>query len=347
MRTHQILASAAFAFCALAANAQDSLQLYGVVDVGLLYANHIGASGTAPSGHVWKLESGNFASSRIGFRARESLGGGLTALFVLEGGFNADTGAFGTRFFSRASYVGLAGKWGEIQAGRQTTASYDFAFAFDPEAPSRFSTPVFDAAYAGRADNALKYLGKFGALNVSGQYSFGFDSMIANGAEQAAFRVGREAGAFANYDAGFGRFGVAVDRQYGTTVASQNDRTQRVNLGTTFTLGPAKVYVGHGRRESHVAGVSSSTRMSWVGADLKPLPALTVTPAYYINDPDGPQNRTRMAVVRAAYDLSRKTSLYTQLAHLRNDAGANRALVGPVANETKQTGLTLGMIHRF
>lgn len=333
--------------CALGAQAQDSVQMYGVVDLGLVYANNVRASAATPAENVLRLDSGNAFPSRLGFRGRESLGGGLSAVFNMEGGFSADSGVFTSRFFSRASYVGLAGPWGELQLGREVTATHEFALSFDPEGPSRFSTPTLDPAYAGRADNALKYVGRFGSLYIAGQYSLGFDSTVTNGGEQPAFRVGKEAGAYAMYDAGFARFGAAIDRQNGTSVATQTDQTDRVNLGATFAVGTSKVYLALARQTAKVGGISRTTKRYWIGADFKPTPALTLTPALYVNDPEGASTRSQMAVVRALYDLSKRTALYAEVGHMRNQAAANLALVGPVIPGSTQSGASLGVVHRF
>ncbi|MFX5595367.1 porin, partial [Acinetobacter baumannii] len=59
-----------------AAQAQQasSVVLYGLLDTGLEYIGHAG-----PDGGVLRMSSGNLAGSRWGLRAREDLGGGLSA----------------------------------------------------------------------------------------------------------------------------------------------------------------------------------------------------------------------------------------------------------------------------
>ena len=46
--------------------------------------------GSGIAGNVVKMSSGIGSGSRIGFKGTEDLGGGLSALFVLENGFQAD-----------------------------------------------------------------------------------------------------------------------------------------------------------------------------------------------------------------------------------------------------------------
>ncbi|MEO7133613.1 MAG: porin, partial [Vicinamibacterales bacterium] len=62
------------------------------------------------------LQSGN---SRLGFRGREDLGDGLSAVFQLEGTVSVDDGVGGR--FNRDTYVGLEGKFGAIRLGNVDT----------------------------------------------------------------------------------------------------------------------------------------------------------------------------------------------------------------------------------
>ena len=80
------LIAVAAAAAATSCFAQGSVQLFGVIDTGISY-------GTAsPGSSIWQLTSGEWSGSRIGFRGREALGGGLEAGFWLEAGFDSDSG---------------------------------------------------------------------------------------------------------------------------------------------------------------------------------------------------------------------------------------------------------------
>jgi hypothetical protein len=82
--------------------------LYGVADVNVEYVNHVGVVPQASNGFssgkpqkVIRENSGGYSASRWGIRGTEVLGGGMKSVFVLENGFNADTGTLqqGGRFF--------------------------------------------------------------------------------------------------------------------------------------------------------------------------------------------------------------------------------------------------------
>jgi predicted porin len=111
------LALAALALAATgSARAQSSVTLYGLVDAGVVYVNN-------QSGHA-NLETvtGPTNGSRFGLRGSEDLGGGLSAVFTLENGFDVSNGKMlqNSRLFGRQAYVGLSDKrYGTLTLGRQ------------------------------------------------------------------------------------------------------------------------------------------------------------------------------------------------------------------------------------
>ncbi len=97
------------------AHAATELALYGLVDLGLVYDKTSGKASNLA------IDSGNTAGSRWGLRGSEELSAGLQAVYLLESGVSADTGALGQngRLFGRWAYVGLAGSAAELRLGRQ------------------------------------------------------------------------------------------------------------------------------------------------------------------------------------------------------------------------------------
>ena len=100
---------------------------------------------------TYSMGTDGMASSRLGFRGTEDLGGGLKASFWLEMGIAPDTGrnaavwgngatpiAGSTStegnqlFFNRRSTVSLANQWGELRLGRDYTATFWNWTVFDP-----------------------------------------------------------------------------------------------------------------------------------------------------------------------------------------------------------------------
>src|SRR5688500_13267011 len=87
-----LLALAVLGAFAGAASAQTNVTIYGVADVGIARTD----SDAPGSNATWGLNSGIQSGSRLGFRGTEDLGGGLSAIFQLENGFNIDTGGLAT-----------------------------------------------------------------------------------------------------------------------------------------------------------------------------------------------------------------------------------------------------------
>ena len=104
MNKHLPCAAIAALFVAGNAHAQSSVTLYGVIDDGLNYTSNA-------RGHsAFAMVSGDANASNFGLKGAEDLGGGLSAIFTLESGFNASNGALSMNgtLFSRQAFVGLS-----------------------------------------------------------------------------------------------------------------------------------------------------------------------------------------------------------------------------------------------
>ena len=148
-----IAAAAALALTALQATAQSNTgpTLYGTVDGGF-YARQL-----AGETRVSRMDGGMMTTSRWGIRGSEDLGGGLTALFDLGGHFRLDTGEVGRhpgdnaagRFFSRYSFVGVRGAFGQFRAGRIPTGSFVNTLSFTPFGDSTTLGPFMLHTFVG------------------------------------------------------------------------------------------------------------------------------------------------------------------------------------------------------
>jgi len=133
-----VLALAVLGTFAGVASAQSSVTLFGVVD---LSARMVKNDAT-----TYQLAQDGMASSRLGFRGVEDLGGGLKAGFWLEGALGPDTGTGSSSFgngggvtgttnafeFRRRSTVSLSNRWGELRLGRDYTPQFWNWTVFDP-----------------------------------------------------------------------------------------------------------------------------------------------------------------------------------------------------------------------
>jgi predicted porin len=117
------MAAACAALACAPAFAQSSVTLYGAVDDAVTYVNN-----QKGSSNVY-LRQGNLYASKFGLQGKEDLGGGTTAIFDLQNGFDLNTGAFSSSgvMFNRQAYVGLQNvRAGTLTAGRQYTPYYLF-----------------------------------------------------------------------------------------------------------------------------------------------------------------------------------------------------------------------------
>ena len=82
--------------------------LYGVIDTGFTYQHTEGGDDS------FAMTSGSYAGPRFGFKGTEALGDNLTLGFILEAGFNSDTGVQGEdgKIFNRESQIYLTSDWG-------------------------------------------------------------------------------------------------------------------------------------------------------------------------------------------------------------------------------------------
>jgi predicted porin len=118
-----LFALAAVTAFAGAAQAQSSVTVYGILDVGYIGGNNRGFSSTGTPQRATYNSFGSSAesTSRIGFRGTEALGGGLNAFFTIELAVQPNN-ASNTLSGNRQTFVGLSQKGlGNMSIGTQYT----------------------------------------------------------------------------------------------------------------------------------------------------------------------------------------------------------------------------------
>ncbi len=141
--------AAGAALSAGAAQAQSSVQIYGVVDLYLASKQLASATGTRTT----NVDSGGMTTSHWGLRGTEDLGGGLKASFDASGFIRADTGESGRfpndAYFSRTASVGLQGGFGTVRMGRLTTPNFISTIRLNPFGDSTVFNPITLHTYVG------------------------------------------------------------------------------------------------------------------------------------------------------------------------------------------------------
>ncbi|VVD59578.1 porin [Pandoraea anhela] len=226
-------------------HAQSSVSLYGVLDAGVAYFRN---SGGATPTTLTKFNSGNLSGSRWGIRGTDALGGGLSAVFQLENGFNLGTGTLGqgSREFGRKAVVGLADqRWGTLTIGRQYDPVVDLVQGLTEDAyfGGSFATPGDLDNYDNslRVSNSIKYVSPL----LSG---FQFEALYGIGGVAGAGGNGRTisfGGAYAN-----GPFAVGAGYFYANGGNTTNSAGVRTWTGSSDTIFNTAINQGFGSAKS-------------------------------------------------------------------------------------------------
>ncbi|MEF7616988.1 porin [Aquincola sp. MAHUQ-54] len=331
----------------LCAAQASNVTVYGIVDAAARRASNAGPDGASRV----TLEDGIFTGSRLGFRVREDLGGGLSTLVTMESGFDPSSGtssqasptadfgqvAAATRFWGRDIHIGLRSSagWG-LTLGRQYTLAHQMAGRFQPQGnPNNLALSVFSSHHIARQDNVLKFDVKVAGIELAASRTLG----------EAAGSHGSDAWAVsAGYTAGPVSVGGYVQR-----LKNLADTEQRkiVGLGGNYTLADkATLFAGAMRRTNEA---SPQTNQVWtLGANYAVLPRVTLTAAYLHDKQGGSaalQGKRRVGYVSASYAFSKRSDVYAVIDHNRVEGGyAKPAFMGTLGS---QTAYTLALRHKF
>lgn len=360
-----LLLSALAVTSAASASAQSSVQMYGLNDTAI---EHL--SNTAPGGkgltRMPNLSGGQFPS-RLGFRGTEDLGGGLKAVFNLENGFAPDAGVVGqgNRLFGRQAWVGLGGEWGLVSVGRTYSMLFFTFLDTDIIGPAQFSIGAIDLLLPNlRNDNSISYKGSFSGVTVGAGYSLGRDASSAGGpagtncagenpADSRACRAWNAMlaydtkgwGVLAGYDTYNGGPGAAA--AFGPTRSALSDT--RWHVGAYGRFGPVKVGGGLVKRNNEGNTPSPRSTLSYLGASVGIRNAIVLDAQLARIDQKAGPNDTNMYLVRANYNLSKRTAAYASIGKVRNGGNAAVSLSAgaTVVAGGSQNGVMTGIRHSF
>jgi len=257
-----------------AASAQATI--YGVVDVGI-----------KNTGGATTVASGLAATPRIGLKGSEDLGGGLSASWMVEAGYNNvkeatgavtnNVAAIGTNFGDRGAALTIGGSFGEITMGASVLSPSFFAAApNDPTGAANYMPAQGAQWAASRNDNQISYKNTIGAVTVRAAVVSKDDN-----SGQAVSDIS------------------AVYSANGFTVSasSYSGANKTTYVGASYDLGVAKLYAG-----KTSTGVDRTT----LGISA-PMGPMTLQAGSYKDNSAG----TSATVVAAVYALSKATSFNT------------------------------------
>lgn len=351
MKKKVVVACAALS--SLGAWAQNQVTVYGMVDQFIQY----GKSGSVS---FRKLQDGGDVASRIGFRGIEDLGGGLRAHFVLEAGFNADTGEGNLPgpglTFTRQSYLGIGNEWGSIEAGRMYMPLFYSVTRADPFGSNAVFSPLqlrtaTDAqpgllGVAARADDLVRYrTSPRSPFIVDVAYAFG--ETVASGQRDGEVLGGRfgwdSKGTYVAYSFQLTK-SVAT-----TTPALAARRTDYHALSASYDISPTLRLNGNLIRNSSTLPGVPDARVVNVGLAWRYNVSnfmIGLTKRSVAGSPRGQTGGT----LGYNHDLSKRTALYGRLGFVsnRDKAAAGYGGVAVQANSGNSARtLGIGISHKF
>lgn len=335
------------------AQAQSTVTLYGVADVGVRIDR-------TRSGTMNSLTSGELAGSRWGMRGTEDLGGGLKANFMLEAGFAVDTGnsvanaadKAPLQLFSRTAYAGLSGAFGDIRMGNDYSPHFTTWSGIDPfgaaslatvggKGVSALPTSVILATnattgYVGgstRMTNTIFY--DTPTINgLSGRAAYKFGEAVLGTAVNTAASQGSAyslSGTYANGPVKLSIANYVLTQAIATTqVYAINSKKTDVVFGGTYDFGVAKVAAQvFSEKGTLVSLASYSTRTTEIGLTV-PVGAWTFKGQYSrYNDRVSAANLDATSVgLGADYALSKRSTLYARYSKVSNTTGATMSISG-------------------
>ena len=368
--TARSLAAVALALAGPAAFAQSSVTLYGIIDLD----NQI------LSGHSNDVlvTSGGQSGSRLGFKGSEDLGAGYFADFVLEAGFNADTGgsAQGGQLFGRQAFGALRTPFGTLSAGRQYSSIFTQTSEFSEFANVGVgaSTAViggFAGGYEpvrGGANNASTSTATGSQLNGSPlrvNNSVRYTTPAVAGFKASILYAAGEVTGDTNgtrlfdYSLRYADHGLDVLVSYvddkATNAAVVDNSRTRVSITTAsagYTFGSFKLEGGYldldDKRPTDLDGHGF-----WLGGDFKQ--GRNVFRLQWVQNKPLHTTIGKTNAIGAGYefDFSKRTNLYTSYTRFQNSGTGPGRIAGPipagltVPGDTSVSEYVLGIRHSF
>lgn len=314
------------------ATAQSNVTIYGLMDI---------ATGKYDGTNVKTMGTG--ATSRLGFRGAEDLGGGLKAIFQLETQINPDDGTQfnATTYFGGRSTVGLEGAFGRVTVGREINPSHYVEAGADP-----FGQDGLAGGYGARG-GISRGNGAPGAIDtVRTNNSINYALTMAGFTlrAQSAMREGTDPTGNRPYAASliYASGPVQVGVSY---INPSRPRDHWAYLSGQYDFGVLRLYGGIGSGTNTAA---QAIRNQMVGVNV-PVGAGNIRVSYTRTKADDQLIQSRVAVGYYHY-LSKRTVLYTDVVHDPKAAAFAYTAAKGWASTGKtigKTGYDFGLRHYF
>lgn len=363
----KLIALAVAAVTSGAAFAQTNVTIYGNIDMGVMFRQ--GNNGAVASGQSqYDLQSAA-SQSHIGFKGVEDLGNGTKALFDLQYRISPDTN---TGLASAGhQYVGLTGGFGTVVAGYLDGIRYGIYGKYSPFGNYSIASLTSMTTQYDRAANALAY--------ISPSFS-GFTVILATATNTQGAEGTLNNPTYPRYKAGSGNTGddrllsanliyangpLSIDLDYETTraVGYDSDRLYVATAGASYDFGVVKVSglydVIKGDVNSFIGGsgvgaafglspTQKYDRRNWFVGATVPVGKFSVMGMFgQVKDKTLSDADAWKVGVGARYALSKRTELYADFAHIKNDTNGTYTIGNNIGAGVGINGLAMGMKHSF
>jgi predicted porin len=366
MKKSLIALAVAGTFAAPAFAASSNVDFYGKFRVSVDHIdNSVG----------WQMSD---ETSRIGFKGAEDLGGGLKAIYQWETGFNVgaggnfttttvkstgytDTSTSGGLGGQRNTFIGLAGDFGTVLAGRHDTP-YKMAGSAD-----LFGDTLADAEngagltalYTGatatssrciicedlRVSNAVAYVSpSFSGLTIAAATVVGSGTNTAGSTAVNSLSDAQSIAAM--YGNGPLTLGLAYENlgKVAENALTTSNKPDAWKLNAGYTIDSWKLGATYEHLDK-IAGVSGQKANNWLVSAAYGMGPITLAAQYGYRNYNGTANTAggqdlQDATVGVVYSLSKRTSTYLGYAHYK---AKNSATVA----DAKYNVVTIGLNHDF
>ena len=293
-------------------------------------------------------------TSQITFKVSEDLGGGLTAIALMENDFQAqnkedqigkgaDQGlpAGGTNFGSGGGeiYTGLTGGFGTIKLGAPNTPTLTTQAAqpFGTKLGSGFGEGVMGAAKVRQSQTVQYATPVFSGLTLVWGHSFGnnadANAIYSSAPSSTGAGAGTQVGAVDDLGAFYANGPVSVQltqwKQAAATSTNQNDVLTSYNA--SYTFGAAKVIVGGHNQTANGGTIGKDNQGSFYAATYN-MGATTLMGQVAKNtDKSTAAANQSLTGLGLDYALSKNTTVYARYSSLTVDNAAAAA----IAKQTK------------
>jgi len=347
----KIIALAIAGLASTAAFAQSNVTIYGRMDLGAAYRTG-DSGGVANTEGKYEIASGVGSGSRIGFKGVEDLGNGLKAVFQSEFGIGIDQTAAGTTnatWTNRNSYVGLAGGFGTVVAGRLDGVRYGIFNTYDPFAGGTIGNFTQMTLQVDRADNAIAYISPnfsgFGlvlayATNTAGPESAGNRFPLGAAGPGSLHTI------MGTYDNG--PISARLDYEEVVFIGENISKTWVATAAGSYDFGAVKISALVDQIKNKDAGLKEQ---AWLIGAKAPVGKFTLKAMVGgVKDKIGNDNNSIKWALGTDYALSKRTYVYANYGQIKNDDAANRQINWAANSGTAgygTTGIDFGIAHSF